>query len=56
MDAPNGTLHSQPTVFNPAQLFLLDIFAGIQSDEELNDIKKLVDDINATLHKTVSAK
>lgn len=47
MDAPNGTLHSQPTVFNPAQLFLLDIFAGIQSDEELNDIKKLVADYYA---------
>ena len=32
----------QPTVFNPAQLYLLDVFARIKSDEEMNDIKQLV--------------
>ena len=32
----------QPTVFNPAQLYLLDVFSRIKSDEELNDIKQLV--------------
>lgn len=34
----------QPTVFNPAQLYLLDVFSRIKSDEELNDIKQLVSD------------
>jgi hypothetical protein len=34
----------QPTVFNPAQLYLLDVFSTIKSDEELNDIKQLVAD------------
>ena len=37
----------QPTVFNPAQLYLLDVFARIKSDEELNDIKQLVSDYYA---------
>lgn len=32
----------QPTVFNPAQLYLLSVFSRIKSDEELNDIKQLV--------------
>lgn len=32
----------QPTVFNPAQLYLLDLFSRIKSDEELNEIKKLI--------------
>ena len=32
----------QPTVFNPAQLYLLNVFSHIKSDEELNDIKQLV--------------
>lgn len=32
----------QPTVFNPAQLYLLDVFSRIKSDDELNDIKLLV--------------
>ncbi len=32
----------QPTVFNPAQLYLLDLFSRIKSDEELDDIKQLV--------------
>ena len=32
----------QRTVFNPAQLYLLEMFSRIKSDEELNDIKKLV--------------
>ncbi len=37
----------QPTVFNPAQLYLLDLFSHIKSDEELNDIKQLVADYYA---------
>ena len=37
----------QPTVFNPAQLYLLDLFSRIKSDEELNDIKQLVTDYYA---------
>jgi len=37
----------QPTVFNPAQLYLLDLFSRIKSDEELNDIKQLVADYYA---------
>ena len=32
----------QPTVFNPAQLYLLRLFSRIKSDEELNDIKQLI--------------
>ncbi len=32
----------QPTVFNQAQLYLLELFSHIKSDEELNDIKQLV--------------
>jgi hypothetical protein len=32
----------QPTVFNPAQLYLLEVFSTIKSDEELNDIKQLI--------------
>ena len=32
----------QPTVFNPAQLYLLDVFSRIKSDDELNDIKLLI--------------
>ena len=39
--------NSQPTVFNPAQLYLLDVFSTIKSDEELNDIKQLVADYYA---------
>ena len=37
----------QPTVFNPAQLYLLGLFSHIKSDEELNDIKQLVSDYYA---------
>ena len=37
----------QPTVFNPAQLYLLGVFSHIKSDEELNDIKQLVSDYYA---------
>ena len=37
----------QPTVFNAAQLYLLDVFSRIKSDEELNDIKQLVSDYYA---------
>lgn len=37
----------QPTVFNPAQIYLLEVFSTIKSDEELNDIKQLVADYYA---------
>lgn len=37
----------QPTVFNPAQLYLLGVFSHIKSEEELNDIKHLVADYYA---------
>ena len=37
----------QTTVFNPAQLYLLDVFSRIKSEEELNDIKQLVSDYYA---------
>ena len=37
----------QPTVFNPAQLYLLEVFSRIQTDEELLDIKKLISDYYA---------
>ena len=37
----------QPTVFNPAQLYLLNVFSTIKSDEELNDIKQLISDYYA---------
>lgn len=40
-------MNVQPTVFSPAQLYLLGIFSRIKSDEELNDIKKLVADYYA---------
>lgn len=39
--------HRQPTVFNPAQLYLLGVFSHIKNDEELNDIKQLVSDYYA---------
>lgn len=32
----------QPTVFNPAQLYLLKLFSEIRTEEELMDIKNLV--------------
>ena len=37
----------QPTVFNPAQLYLLNVFSHIKTDEELDDIKQLVADYYA---------
>ena len=37
----------QPTVFNPAQLYLLSVFSRVKSDEELDDIKSLVADYYA---------
>ena len=37
-------INAQPTVFNEAQLYLLDVFAGIRSKQELDDIKQLVAD------------
>ncbi|MBQ4387513.1 MAG: hypothetical protein II822_07920 [Prevotella sp.] len=37
----------QPTIFNPAQLYLLGLFSRIKSDEELDDIKQLVSDYYA---------
>lgn len=44
MNAPTGTFPTQPTVFNAAQLYLLDVFARISTDQELEDIKQLVAD------------
>ncbi len=35
-------MNAQPTVFNSAQLYLLDVFSRIKSDEELNDIKRII--------------
>ena len=40
-------INAQPTVFNSAQLYLLGVFSRIKSDEELNDIKRLVADYYA---------
>jgi len=40
-------INAQPTVFNSAQLYLLEVFSRIKSDEELNDIKRLVADYYA---------
>ena len=37
----------QPTVFNSAQLYLLGVFSRIKSDEELNDIKRIIADYYA---------
>ena len=37
----------QPTVFNPAQLYLLGVFSHIKSEEELNEIKDLISDYYA---------
>ena len=46
----------QPTVFNPAQLYLLKLFSEIKTEEELMDIKNLVSSyyaqkMNAHLNK-----
>ncbi len=38
---------AQPTVFNDAQLYLLDLFSDIKTNEELLDIKKLIGDYYA---------
>lgn len=38
---------AQPTVFNDAQLYLLDVFSDIKTDKELLDIKKLISDYYA---------
>ncbi|MBO7598388.1 MAG: hypothetical protein J6T70_15220 [Bacteroidales bacterium] len=38
---------SHPTVFNDAQLYLLDVFSDIKTDKELLDIKKLISDYYA---------
>ncbi len=37
----------RPTVFNPAQLYLLDVFSDIKTDNELLEIKKLISDYYA---------
>ena len=37
----------QPTVFNPAQLYQLEVFSSIKSDDELLEIKKLISDYYA---------
>ncbi len=37
----------EATVFNPAQLYLLEVFSHIKTDEELLDIKKLISDYYA---------
>lgn len=37
----------RPTVFNPAQLYLLDVFSDIKTDDELLEIKKLISDYYA---------
>lgn len=47
---------AQPTVFNPAQLYLLEVFSDIKTEDELLDIKKLISDyyvkrMNAHLNK-----
>ena len=47
MNAQTSPQQLQPTVFNSAQLYLLDVFSTIKSDEELNDIKQLVSDYYA---------
>ena len=38
---------ARPTVFNDAQLYLLDVFSDIKTDKELLDIKKLISDYYA---------
>lgn len=38
---------THPTVFNDAQLYLLDVFSNIKTDKELLDIKKLISDYYA---------
>ena len=38
---------AHPTVFNDAQLYLLDVFSDIKTDKELLDIKKLISDYYA---------
>ena len=37
----------RPTVFNPAQLYLLDVFSDIKTDDELLEIKKVISDYYA---------
>ena len=37
----------EATVFNPAQLYLLEVFSHIKTDEELLEIKKLISDYYA---------
>lgn len=37
----------RPTVFNLAQLYLLDVFSDIKTDDELLEIKKLISDYYA---------
>lgn len=37
----------EATVFNPAQLYLLELFSHIKTDEELLEIKKLISDYYA---------
>ncbi len=32
----------QPTVFNPAQLYLLELFSSVKTEQELMDIKELI--------------
>lgn len=33
---------TKPTVFNPAQLYLLELFSTIKTEEELLEIKKII--------------
>lgn len=46
----------QPTVFNPAQLYLLGVFSRIKSNEELDDIKQLVSDYYARKLDAITEK
>ncbi len=47
MDTSATAPHAQPTVFSPAQLYLLDVFAGIKTDAELDEIRQLITDYYA---------
>lgn len=47
METQENTFQGKATVFNPAQLYLLEMFSRVKTEEELQEIKALLADYNA---------
>lgn len=47
METQENTFQGKATVFNPAQLYLLEMFSRVKTEEELQEIKALLADYYA---------